>query len=83
MSFDQDPGEQARISGGDFAMMCEEMKLLSQQKNTLHVRLSHLLECIEEPPDANCSCHVNPPCFDCVDHSGLREAIKATGKEGA
>lgn len=26
MSFDQDPTEQANISGADFAVMCEEMK---------------------------------------------------------
>jgi hypothetical protein len=28
-----------------------------------------------EPPDPNCSCHVNPPCSDCVDHHYSREAL--------
>jgi hypothetical protein len=28
-----------------------------------------------EPPDPNCSCHVNPPCSDCVDHHYNREAL--------
>jgi hypothetical protein len=28
-----------------------------------------------EPPDPNCSCHVNPPCSDCVDHQYNREAL--------
>lgn len=26
-----------------------------------------------DPPDTNCSCHINPPCNDCVDHSQARE----------
>lgn len=25
------------------------------------------------PPQANCSCHISPPCNDCVDHSQARE----------
>lgn len=24
-------------------------------------------------PDRNCSCHISPPCSDCVDWSWLRE----------
>lgn len=27
-------------------------------------------------PEANCSCHIAPPCSDCVEHGGLREAIE-------
>lgn len=26
------------------------------------------------PPSRNCSCHINPPCNDCVDFTGQREA---------
>lgn len=26
-------------------------------------------------PEANCSCHLNPPCNDCVDHHATREAL--------
>lgn len=26
------------------------------------------------PPDSNCSCHISPPCNDCVDFAGQREA---------
>ena len=36
----------------------------------------NLLDNIEEPPDSNCSCHINLPCSDCVEYGGLREAIK-------
>lgn len=31
---------------------------------------------IEQPPDRNCSCHVSPPCSDCVDNSLLREDLE-------
>lgn len=27
-------------------------------------------------PDVNCSCHVCPPCSDCVDYASTREAIE-------
>jgi hypothetical protein len=45
------------------------------------------MDMVGEPPEPNCSCHVAPPCNDCVDHAGLREAFdvaraaiaKATG----
>lgn len=33
--FDQDPNEQANISGSDFAMMCKEMKQLREQRDEL------------------------------------------------
>lgn len=26
-------------------------------------------------PEANCSCHISPPCNDCVDNGGMRELI--------
>lgn len=35
---------------------------------------------IEEPPPPNCSCHIAPPCSDCVDHNSAREALKALRK---
>ncbi len=37
--------------------------------------LSNLMEVVEEPPESNCSCHTSPPCSDCVEWSGLREAL--------
>jgi hypothetical protein len=53
--------------------------------------LEDFLDMAQEPPEANCSCHISPPCGDCVDNHGLREAFrnaraaiaKATGKEMA
>jgi hypothetical protein len=38
--------------------------------------LQEFLEMTEEPPKRNCSCHISPPCGDCVDHAGLRGAFK-------
>lgn len=61
--------------------------LLIAAAPSLMFALELLLENVEEPPERNCSCHISPPCSDCVDHSGLREALnfarlaiaKATG----
>lgn len=38
-------------------------------------RLETLCEVIDEPPERNCSCHISPPCSDCVEYGGLREAL--------
>jgi hypothetical protein len=38
--------------------------------------LSDLLDQTETPPDTNCSCHIAPPCHDCVEYSGIRYAMK-------
>ena len=38
--------------------------------------LEQLLENTEIPPDRNCSCHISPPCGDCVDFSSIRGAIE-------
>ena len=51
--------------------------------------LESLLEMTGEPPDWNCTCHLTPPCIDCVDYSGWRNAfkfatsvlVKATGEQ--
>ena len=35
--------------------------------------LSEGVEYVEEPPERNCTCHLAPPCNDCVEHSAVRE----------
>jgi predicted ABC-class ATPase len=30
-----------------------------------------------EVPEPNCSCHLSPPCGDCVDYGGIRETVDA------
>ena len=42
--------------------------------------LEDLLDQTEPPPDTNCSCHICPPCNDCVDYSGVRYAIEQANK---
>lgn len=32
---------------------------------------------IDRPPERNCSCHIAPPCSDCVDYGGLRKMFAA------
>jgi len=51
-------------------------RILIEQRDELRAALEEFLEMTEEPPEGNCSCHLNPPCSDCVDHSGLRRAFK-------
>ncbi|CAA2366780.1 hypothetical protein [Xanthomonas phage Fontebon] len=42
---------------------------------SLEAALERLLEVTDHPPSRNCSCHLSPPCNDCTDWGGLREAI--------
>lgn len=37
--------------------------------------LRQLMDMTGEPPDANCSCHISPPCNDCVENTGWRDAF--------
>ena len=30
---------------------------------------------MDDTPEPNCSCHLSPPCEDCVEHAGKRELI--------
>lgn len=36
-----------------------------------------LSECVDNlyAPDPECRCHLSPPCNDCVEHSGTRQAL--------
>ena len=31
-------------------------------------------------PAKNCSCHISPPCSDCTEHTGQREALETLRK---
>lgn len=37
--------------------------------------IEDLLKLIDTPPRRNCSCHIAPPCSDCVDYSYTREVL--------
>jgi len=52
----------------------------ARRDSSLQSSIEELLEYIDEPPERNCSCHVSPPCSDCVDYSHLREVIASAKK---
>jgi len=42
-------------------------------------QLEAVLEFVRESlyaPEPNCSCHISPPCQDCIDHSLTREILE-------
>ena len=41
----------------------------------LTAALENLTE-FTDVPDANCSCHLTPPCGDCVEYGGIRDALE-------
>jgi hypothetical protein len=47
----------------------------SKDTERLQAALEQLLDNVDEPPEGNCSCHLSPPCSDCVDCSALRNAL--------
>lgn len=49
---------------------------LERERDALIAALESFMENVEEPPEINCSCHISPPCNDCVDYSSLREAFE-------
>jgi hypothetical protein len=53
----------------------ENIEIFKRQLAEYKALLSNLMEVVEEPPERNCSCHTSPPCSDCVEWSGLREAL--------
>jgi hypothetical protein len=53
-----------------------DMDALLTQVSVLRSVLEGLVEVVPEPPERNCSCHVAPPCGDCVMWGGLREALE-------
>jgi hypothetical protein len=60
-------------------MLCK-LQEVTKQRDELAEALHYLMENTETPPDRNCRCHINPPCCDCVNHGGLREAIDIAHK---
>ena len=52
------------------------MTTLKQSHDALLAAITGLFyDVIEHPPEGNCSCHISPPCNDCVDYSHVRELI--------
>lgn len=55
-----------------------ELREARKQRDRLATWVECLLDRMILPPDPNCSCHISPPCDDCVEYSGLREAVEET-----
>lgn len=71
-----------KIEGRKVVATLKKMKRLADGGDNLRRKAGALLECIEtlkdhlpDIPDSNCSCHLCPPCSDCVNWSALREAM--------
>ena len=55
----------------------EQIKVLNERISLLAEIGSGLCELVEaQTPTKNCSCHICPPCNDCVDHGHTRELVE-------
>lgn len=57
------------------ALRAENSKLRNERELILEV--GEMLNEYLYAPESNCSCHISPPCRDCVDYSEVRE-LKST-----
>ena len=67
----------------------QQIEAIEQERDALKAKLEYadtrirrLETCVEdfleltEVPDANCSCHLGPPCRDCVEYGRIREVCE-------
>jgi len=70
------PTDGTEVVNADFARQLErELSAEREKVRELREALDYLFENITPPPEANCSCHMSPPCSDCVNYGAEREAI--------
>lgn len=62
------------LEAANMPVSARVVRALIDERDALLVACEASLEILDAPP-TNCSCHLSPPCSDCVDHSGTREAI--------
>ena len=78
--------EEVASRNNDVAEREVKLARVEKERDALKAKLEHadarirrLEACIEdfleltEVPDANCSCHLAPPCGDCVEYGSIRE----------
>ena len=51
-AFDEDPNEGITISGADFAIMCDELDALREERDRLRDRVAELEDYIQRTPEA-------------------------------
>jgi hypothetical protein len=54
----------------------QRVEHLARSNAALVVALEDLMEATGRPPERNCSCHISPPCPDCIDYWDWREALE-------
>ena len=90
--------EEVASRNNDVAEREVKLARVEKERDALKAKLEHadtrirrLETCVEdfleltEVPDANCSCHLGPPCGDCVEYGGIRDVRKTANellKEG-
>ncbi len=57
-----------------------QLNAVQQERDELLVLLTELREYVDTPPDRSCSCHISPPCNDCVNNSHLRDVLDRIAK---
>ena len=75
--------------GGVQVVRNRDVQAIEQERDALKAKLEYadtrirrLETCVEdfleltEVPDANCSCHLGPPCRDCVEYGRIREVCE-------
>ena len=56
----------------------KEIKRLTDRYDRLNIVASEIAEALANiVPDRNCSCHINPPCGQCVEFGQAYEAIES------
>ena len=76
------PVENHSASGGalDWKYTLTERPQKETDQEILKLALEELIfelaDYVDPPPDKECSCHISPPCNDCVDYSHLRELLQ-------
>lgn len=67
-----------KVDDIELALLAENQKRqdVERERDQLRGALELMLERVPEPPEANCSCHRSPPCNDCIEYGGEREAFE-------
>lgn len=66
---------ESEVQSYELIVRAEDIRIKKQSAalKLASLALSEGVEYVEEPPEKNCTCHLSPPCNDCVDHSAVRE----------
>ena len=74
---------EAHDNDGDWVRY-DDAVAIEQERDALKARLALAEELLQgwsgevDIPDRNCSCHISPPCGDCVTYGGLRDLDEQT-----